>query len=76
MHTNGTTASETLKRKCAKSIINDTISLFLTAISILVISNHNRFRVLSDKIPSVYFICKIYLYFSIGNGQAREPTLC
>jgi len=37
-------------------IINDTINVFLTAISILVISNHNSFRVLFDKIASVYFI--------------------
>ena len=29
-----------------------------------------------DKIASVYFIGKIYLYFSIGNGQPREPALC
>jgi len=31
----------------------------------LVISNHNSFRVLFDKIASVYFIFKIYLYYSI-----------
>jgi len=38
---------------------------------------YNSFRVLSDKIASVYFIRKIYLYFSIGNGrQHREPALC
>jgi len=34
----------------------------------LVISNRHRFRVLFDKIASVYFIGKIYSYFSIGNG--------
>ena len=48
-------------------IINNTIYLFLkTAIGILihVISNHSSFRVLFDKIVSVYFISKIYLYFS------------
>jgi len=50
--------------------------MFKTAISILVISNHNSFRVLFDKIASVYFILKIYLYFSIGIGQPREPALC
>jgi len=44
--------------------------------SILVISNHNSFRVLFDKIASVYFIWKKYLYFSTGNGQPREPGLC
>ena len=38
-----------------KIIINNTINSFLTAISILVISNHNSFRVLFDKIASVYF---------------------
>ena len=60
-------------RKCAE---NYTISLFLkTAISILVISNRNSLRVLSDKISSEYFIRKTYLHFSIGNGQP-EPALC
>jgi len=37
---------------------------------------YNSFRVLFDKIASVYFICKKILYFSIGNGQPREPALC
>ena len=41
-------------------IIYDTINLyFKTAISILLISNHNSFRVMFDKIASVYFICKM-----------------
>jgi len=35
----------------------------------LVISNHSSFRVLFDKIVSVYFVWRIYLYFSIGNGH-------
>ena len=40
-----------------KILINDTINLFfLTAIGILIISNHNSFRVLSDTIACVYFI--------------------
>jgi len=40
-----------------KNTTNDTTNLlFKTAISILVISSHNRFRVLFDKIASVYFI--------------------
>jgi len=44
-----------------KIIINDTISLFLeTAISILVISNHNSFRVLFDKNCFVIFYLKKY----------------
>jgi len=31
-----------------------------------------------DKIASVYFIWKIYrpIYFSVGNGQPRQPALC
>jgi len=37
-----------------KIIINNTINKFiLTAISIMVISNHDRFKVLYDKISSV-----------------------
>ena len=47
-----------------KIIINNTINLFLTAISILLISNHNSFRVLFDKIASVYFTWKIYLFLA------------
>ena len=40
-------------------------------------SNRNSFRVLFDKIAFVYFIWKIYLYFSIGNGQfsLKEPAV-
>jgi len=34
--------------------------IFWTAISILLISNHNSFRVLFDKTASVYFIWEIY----------------
>ena len=60
-----------------KIAINYTINIFLkTAIIILVISNHNRFRVLFDKNASVYFTRKTYLYFSVGNGQPTEPALC
>jgi len=40
----------------------------------LAISNHNSFRVLFDKIASVY-LKKINLYFSIRNGQPREPAM-
>jgi len=40
-----------------KIIINDATGLFFkTAISILVISNHNNFRGLFDEIASIYFI--------------------
>jgi len=38
-----------------KTVIHDT-NLFLTAISIFLITNHNSLRVLFDKIASVYFI--------------------
>ena len=40
-----------------KITINDTIKIyfFKTVISILVISNHNSFRMLFDKIASAYF---------------------
>jgi len=58
-----------------KIITNNTINLFLTAISISVISSHNYFRILFDKIASVYFIRK-YIYTVWGNGQPREPALC
>jgi len=34
--------------------------------SILVILNHNNFRVLFDNIAAAYFIWKIYLNFRIG----------
>jgi len=42
----------------------------------LVISHHNSFPVLFDKIASVHFIWKIYFYFTTGNGQPGEPALC
>jgi len=45
----------------------------------LLISNHNSFRVLLDKIACVYFIWKknyFGLYFSVGNGHSREQALC
>ena len=57
------------ERKCAEKFKK-------TAISILVISNHNSFRMLFDKISSESFIWKMYLYFSIGNDQLGEPALC
>ena len=45
-----------------KIIINSAINLFLTATGILLFSNSNNFRVLFDKIPSVYFFEKcIYI---------------
>ena len=56
-----------------KVIINDTINLFfLTAVSILLISNHNSFRVLFDKIASVYlkniFIFQHWKWPAQGTG--------
>jgi len=58
------------KESVPKIIVNDTIYLFFkTAIIILVISSHDSFRVLFDKIASAYFICKVYLYFSIGKAN-------
>jgi len=65
----------------AEIIINNAIIFFLiTAISSLLIPNHNSFWVLFDKIASVYFIWKYIkykkIYFSIRNGQPRGPVLC
>jgi len=48
-----------------KIVINNTIVLFFkVALSTLVVSNHNSFRVLFNKIASVglYFIWKVYIY--------------
>ena len=60
-----------------KNIVNNAIKLFLkAAIGSSAISNRNSFRVLFEKIAYVYFVWKIYLYFSIGNGQPGEPALC
>ena len=51
-----------MERKCAENCkIIDTINFFKTAISILLISSHNRFRVLFDKFASVF---EKYLAFS------------
>ena len=58
-----------------KIIINDTIKLFFNCNQHFV-----NFKPVSEccvkKIASVYFVRKIYLYFSIGNGQPRETALC
>ena len=37
--------------------------------SILLISNYNTFRVLFNETASIYFIWKIYVYFSIENAS-------
>jgi len=43
----------------------------------LVISDHNSFRVLSDKnCFRVILFQKYILYFNIGNGQPGAPALC
>ena len=48
----------------SRIIRNDTTTLFVrTAISILVVSNRNSFRVLFDKITSVHFIRKNVFIF-------------
>ena len=49
-------AESTGNESLPKIIINNTINLFLTAVIILLISNHNSFRVLFDKIVSEYFV--------------------
>jgi len=67
-----------MERKSAENN-NKWLSKFifkLQSCSILLISNHDSFWVLFDKIVSVYFIWKIYLYLGIGNGQPKEPALC
>ena len=51
------------ERKYAEIIINDTKNHFLNAISILPISNHNSFRLLSDKIARVYICLKNIFIF-------------
>ena len=49
--------SRVLTRRAARGTINNTTNLlFKTAIGILLISNHNSFRVPFDKIASVYYI--------------------
>ena len=45
-----------LRNETVSKIITPQSIYFLTAVSILVISNHNSFRVPFDKIASVYFI--------------------
>jgi len=65
------------KESVSKIIINVHKKLiFKLQSAFWVISNHNSFRVLFDKIAYVYLIWKRYLYFSVGNGQPREPALC
>ena len=70
-------ASAYRKRKCAENYNKwHHKVIFLTATSIMVISNDHSFRVPFDKIASAYFIWKMFLYFSVGNGQPGESALC
>jgi len=65
-------------RSTTEAAPDDTINLsFKTAISILLISNHNSFRECC-LIKSLSYILfeKYILYFSIGNGQPTEQALC
>ena len=69
------------ERKCAKNYNkwHHFFSFFSTAIDILVISHHNSFRVLFDKLASVYFICNMYECFiteNESNDQSSKPALC
>jgi len=61
-----------------KIIINNTINLFLTEISILVISNHNSFRVQFDKIASYVlfekYICILALKMA-SPGTSTVPVV-
>jgi len=64
------------KESVPKIILSNTINLFfLNCNQHFANSNHNSFRVLFNKIASLYFIWKIYLYFSIGNVQQGEAAL-
>ena len=59
-----------------KIIINNTTNLFFkTAVSILLISNHSSFRVLFDKIDSVYFFEK-YIYILALEMASRGNQHC
>ena len=44
------------------TISNTTHLFFLTAVSILLMSSHNGFGVLFDKIVSVYFMKTIFIF--------------
>jgi len=64
-----------------KIITSDTVKLFsYNAISILVvISNHNSFRVLLDKIASVYFVGKktfIFLALEMASAGNQHCANC
>ena len=61
------------ERKCAENYNKwHNKVIFLTAISILVISNHDSFRLLFGKIASVCLIWKIYIYI-LALEMAASP---
>ena len=70
---------QTGNKSVRKIIINNTINLgllFKTAISILVVSNHNGFRVLFDEtglLPCILFEKHIYISAS-EMASHREPA--
>ena len=55
-------------------IINDAVNLFFKPVSIFLISNHNSFRVLFDKIASVYFISKKCIYILASEIAIAQVT--
>jgi len=61
-----------------KIIVNNTVKfIFKTAISILLISNHNSFRVLFDKIASVpYMLFEKYIYILALEMASPEKQHC
>ena len=60
-----------------KIILNDTTNVFFvkTVISMLVISNHVSFRVLFDKIVSVYFMCIMFSKRVLQSSNVIVSTL-
>ena len=65
------------ERKCAENYNKQHNKfIFQTAISILLISNHNSFRVLFDKIASVYFIWKKNIYILALEMASPENQHC
>ena len=65
------------ERKCAKNYNKwHNKFIFLSCNQHFGNSKPWQFRVLFDKIASVYFFWEICLHFSIGNGQPREPAMC
>ena len=59
-----------------KIIINNTINLFLTAISILPIWNHKSFRMLFYKFASLYFILKYILALEMASPEKQHCANC